>query len=141
MFTSVADAIATVVALDRLRWIAFAHVESDECGSMNQFLAAAPRAHVARGALGCQVSLDEMADRLPRPVADGEVLDLGGERVRHLDTPRVPHGWEARVIFEETTETLLYGDVFTHMGPARLWSRPTSSDRHRQPRTSSAPPA
>jgi flavorubredoxin len=116
MFASVADAIATVLPLDRLRWIAFGHVESDECGSMNQFLAAAPRAQVPHGALGCQVSLDEMADRPPRPLADGEVLDLGGKRIRHLDTPHVPHGWEARVIFEETTATLLCGDLFTHMG-------------------------
>jgi len=116
MFASVTEAIATVLSLDRLRWIAFGHVESDECGSMNQFLAAALGAQVAHGALGCQVSLDEMADRLPRPLADGEVLDLGGKRVRHLDTPHVPHGWEARVIFEETTATLLCGDLFTHMG-------------------------
>ena len=116
MFAPITEAIATVLPLDRLRWIAFGHVESDECGSMNQFLAAAPRAQVAHGALGFQVSLDEMADRPPRPLADGEVLDLGGKRVRHLDTLQVPHGWEARVIFEETTATLLCCDLFTHMG-------------------------
>ncbi len=57
-----------------------------------------------------------MADRLLGPLADGEVLDLGGKRVRHLDTPHIPHGWEARVIFEKTTVTLLCGDLFTHMG-------------------------
>jgi hypothetical protein len=62
------------------------------------------------------VSLDDLADRPPRPMADGEVLDLGGKRVRHLDTPHVPHGWEARVFFEETTSTLLCGDLFTHLG-------------------------
>jgi flavorubredoxin len=62
------------------------------------------------------VSLNDMADRPPRPLADGEVLDLGGKRVRHIDTPHVPHGWEARVLFEETTGTLLGGDLFTALG-------------------------
>lgn len=116
MFSSVADAIATVVPVERLRWITFGHVESDECGSMNQFLEAAPEAQVAHGALGCLVSLNEMAARPPRGLADGEVIDLGGLRVRHLDTPHVPHGWEARVLFEETTGTLLCGDLFSHFG-------------------------
>lgn len=116
MFDGVVEAIRTVLPVERLRWITFGHVESDECGSMNQLLAAAPAAQVAHGVLGCLVSLDEMADRPPRPLADGEVMDLGGKRVRHLDTPHVPHGWEARVLFEETTSTLLCGDLFTHMG-------------------------
>jgi glyoxylase-like metal-dependent hydrolase (beta-lactamase superfamily II) len=57
-----------------------------------------------------------MCDRPPRPLADGEVIDLGGKRVRHLDTPHVPHGWEARVLYEETTGTLLCGDLFSHVG-------------------------
>ena len=83
---------------------------------MNQFLAAAPRAQVAHGAIGCMVSLNDLCDRPPRPLADGEVIDLGGRRVRHIDTPHVPHNWEARVLFEETTATLFCGDLFTHAG-------------------------
>jgi len=116
MFPSVLEAITTLLPPQRLRWVTFGHVESDECGSMNEFLAVAPEARIAHGELGCMVSLNEMADRLPQPLADGEVIDLGGKRVRHLDTPHVPHGWEARVLFEETTETLLCGDLFTHLG-------------------------
>jgi flavorubredoxin len=108
--------VARVVPVDRLRWIAFGHVESDECGSMNEWLATAPNATIAHGALGCMVSIDDMADRPPRPLADGEVIDLGGKRVRHIDTPHVPHAWEARVLYEETTNTLLCGDLFTHLG-------------------------
>lgn len=116
MFSGIADAIETVVPVEQLRWITFGHVESDECGAMNIFLEAAPGAQVAHGAIGCLVSLNEMADRPPRPLADGEVIDLGGKRVRHIDTPHVPHGWEARVLYEETTNTLLCGDLFTHLG-------------------------
>jgi flavorubredoxin len=116
MFPLVAEAVARVVPVESLRWITFGHVEADECGSMNMWLTAAPQAQVAHGAMGCAVSLDDLCDRPPRPLADGEVIDLGGKRVRHIDTPHVPHGWEARVLYEETTGTLLCGDLFTQTG-------------------------
>jgi flavorubredoxin len=116
LFPLVAPAVARLLPVERLRWLSFGHVEADECGSMNQWLAAAPHAEVAHGAVGCMVSLNDMADRPPRPLADCEVLDLGGKRVRHLDTAHVPHNWESRVLYEETTGTLLCGDLFTHLG-------------------------
>ena len=116
MFPSVCEAIEQVLPVASLRWITFGHIESDECGSMNLFLAAALDAQVAHGALGCLVSLQEMADRPPLAMADGDVLDLGDKRMRHIDTPHVPHGWEARLLFEETTRTLLCGDLFTQLG-------------------------
>jgi flavorubredoxin len=116
MFPSISEAIERVMPVDRLRWIGFGHVESDECGAMNEFLAAAPDAQIAHGGLGCLVSINEMADRLPRPLDDGEVIEIGTKRVRHIETPHVPHAWEARVLYEETTGTLLCGDLFTHLG-------------------------
>ncbi len=116
MFPLFAEAFARVMPLERLRWISFGHVEADECGSMNQWLGAAPSSQVLHGQLACDVSLNDMADRLPRPMADDEVLDLGGKRVRFLHTPHVPHGWEAGVFYEETTGTLLCGDLFTAAG-------------------------
>ena len=116
MFPSISEAIERILPIDRLRWITFGHIESDECGAMNSLLAAAPHALVAHGALGCLVSVNEMADRAPRPLADGEIIELGTKRVRHLDTPHIPHAWEARVLYEETTNTLLCGDLFTHLG-------------------------
>jgi flavorubredoxin len=115
-FPSLAESIARITPLDRMRWITFGHVEADECGAMNELLAAAPHAEVAHGALGCLVSLNDLADRPPVPLADGQVLELGAHRVRHIDTPHVPHGWEARVLYEETTNTLLCGDLFTQLG-------------------------
>jgi len=116
MFPSVSEAAARVVPLERLRWITFGHVESDECASMNQWLAVAPHAEIAHGVIGCLVSINDMADRPPRQLADGEVMDLGGKRIRHIDTPHVPHAWEARVLHEETTNTLLAGDLGTNVG-------------------------
>ena len=116
LFPLVAEAVATVVPVESLRWLSFGHVESDECGSMNMWLAAAPRSQVAFGALGCDVSLNDMCDRPPRALADGEVIDLGSKRLRQISTPHVPHGWEAQVLFEETTRTLLCGDLLSHVG-------------------------
>ena len=116
MFPLVSEAAARIVPLESFRWITFGHVESDECGSMNDWLAAAPNAEVAHGAIGCLVSINDMADRPPRQLADGEVIDLGGKRVRHFDTPHVPHNWEARVLYEDTTNTLLCGDIGTMAG-------------------------
>lgn len=115
-FPALAEAVAHVTPVERLRWIGFGHVEADESGAMNQWLAAAPNAQVAHGALGCDISLNDMADRPPRALAQGEVLDLGGKRMRWLATPHVPHGWEAGVFYEETTGTLFCGDLLTHVG-------------------------
>lgn len=117
LFPLVSAAAARIVPLERLRWISFGHVESDESGSMNDWLAAAPRAEVVHGAIACMVSLDDLADRPPRALADGEVLDLGGKRVRWIDTPHVPHAWESGLMYEETTGTLFCGDLFTQAGP------------------------
>jgi flavorubredoxin len=116
MFPSVSAAVAAVIPIETLRWISFGHVESDECGSMNQWLAAAPRAQIVHGQTACMVSLNDLADRAPRAMADGETLDLGGRRVHWRDTPHVPHGWEAGVMFEETSRTLFCGDLFTQAG-------------------------
>ena len=116
LFPLVSAAVAKIMPIESLRWVSFGHVEADECGAMNQFLTVAPRAEVAHGMIACMVSLNDLADRKPRALANGEVLDLGGKRVRYVDTPHVPHGWEAGVLYEETTRTLLCGDLFTHVG-------------------------
>ncbi len=117
MFPLVREALARIVPPERLRWITMGHYEADECGAMNEWLAVSPQAEVAHGQIGCLVSLDDMADRPPRVLADGEVLDLGGgKRVRYLDTPHIPHGWDAGVLYEEASGTLLCGDLFTHIG-------------------------
>src|SRR5262245_25814921 len=116
LFPLVSEAVAKVMPLARLRWITFGHYESDECGAMNEWLAVAPHSQVAHGMTAVMVSLEDMASRAPRTLADGETIDLGGKRVRYIDTPHVPHGWEAGVLFEETAQTPFGGDLFSHPG-------------------------
>ncbi|HEY7687882.1 MAG TPA: MBL fold metallo-hydrolase [Dongiaceae bacterium] len=116
LFPLISAALARIMPLERLRWITIGHVEADECGSMNAWLAAAPRAQVAHGMIACMVSLEDLADRAPRRLTDGEVIDLGGKQVRYIDTPHVPHGWEAGLVHELTTNTLCCGDILTRLG-------------------------
>ena len=116
MHASIAAAVERVVPLAQLRYLSFGHVEADECGSLNLWLTAAPNAEIVHSRTACMVSLNDMADRAPRPLADGETIDLGGKRVRWIDTPHVPHGWEAGVLYEETGATLFCGDLLTHGG-------------------------
>ena len=123
MFPLLSAAVAQVIPLERLRWLSFGHFESDECGSMNEWLAAAPHAQVAHGMTGCMVSINDMAARAPRVLSDGEVIDIGGKRLRYIDTPHVPHGWDAGDLFEETSGTLFCGDLFTHTGNGAALTR------------------
>lgn len=116
IFPSVSSAVATVVAPESLRWLSFGHIEADESGAMNEWLALAPDATVLQGFIGCMVSLGDLADRAPRTLADEETLDIGGHTVQWFDTPHVPHGWEAGVMYDTTARMLFCGDLFTWLG-------------------------
>ena len=116
MFPLVREAIARVIPVERLRYVAFSHFESDECGALNALLAVAPRAVPVCGRVAALVSVEDFADRAPRPLAHGETIRLGKHEVRWLDAPHVPHGWETGFLFEDKTRTLLCGDLFTQGG-------------------------
>ncbi|MCC6713878.1 MAG: MBL fold metallo-hydrolase [Gammaproteobacteria bacterium] len=116
MFPLVHEAVASVLSPDRLRHIAFSHVEADECGSLNEWLVAAPQAAPVCSNVAAMVSIGDLADRPPRALADGEALSLGRHSVRWYDTPHLPHAWECGLLMEERTGTLLCGDLFTQGG-------------------------
>jgi flavorubredoxin len=116
MFPLVREAIAKVMPIERLRWISFSHVEADECGGLNDLLAAAPQALPLCGQVAAMVSINDLADRPARALADGESLSLGRRRVTWFDAPHVPHAWECGFLFESHTRTLLCGDLFTQPG-------------------------
>jgi flavorubredoxin len=116
LFPQVRGGIAAVMPVERLRWVSFSHVEADECGGLNELLAMAPKALPLCGQVAALVSIGDLADRPPTAMADGEVRRLGKRRVRWLDAPHLPHGWECGFLFEETTATLFCGDLFTQPG-------------------------
>jgi flavorubredoxin len=116
LFSLVREAIAQVMPVDRLRYISFSHVEADECGSLNEFLAAAPGAVPLCGRLAALVSINDLADRPARALGDGEAVRLGRHEVEWIDTPHLPHAWECGFLHERTTRTLLCSDLFTEGG-------------------------
>ena len=116
MFPLVSEAVASVMPVERLRYIAFSHVEADECGALNQWLAAAPQAMPVCSQVAAMTSITDMADRPPRALADAETLALGQHTVQWFDTPHLPHGWECGYLMEKKTRTLLCGDLFTQGG-------------------------
>ncbi len=116
MFPLVREAVSSVMPVEKLRYVAFSHVEADECGSLNEWLAAAPRVVPLCGRVAAMVSVEDIADRPPRAILDGETLSLGKHSVQWFDTPHLPHAWECGFLMEQHTNTLLCGDLFTQGG-------------------------
>ncbi len=116
MFPRVLEEVSRVIDPSRLRWVGFSHFEADECGALNDWLGVAPRAEPVCSVVGALVSVNDFSLRPARAMADGETLATGRRRFRFLQTPHVPHCWEAGLMFEETERTLLCSDLFTHVG-------------------------
>lgn len=120
MFPLTLAAISSVMAIEKLRFVAFSHVEGDECGALNKFLAVAPKALPLCSEIAALTSIGDLADRPPRALKDGETIDLGRHSVTWISTPHLPHAWECGHLFEETTKTLFCGDLFTQFGHQHL---------------------
>ncbi|MDM0110285.1 MBL fold metallo-hydrolase [Variovorax sp. J22R24] len=118
LFPLVSEAIGCLMSIERLRYVGLSHVEADECGAMNLFLAAAPHAVPLCGQVAAMVSMGDLADRPPRAIGDGEELALGAHTIRWFDMPHVPHGWECGLMMDTRTRTLFCGDLFTQSGPS-----------------------
>ena len=116
LFPLVRDAVASVMPVDKLRWVSFGHLEADETGSLVEWMAAAPAARPLCGRLGAMLSIEDAAGRAPRVLGDGETMAIGQKKVRWFDTPHVPHGWDAGLLLDTTTRTLFCGDLFTQAG-------------------------
>ena len=116
MHAEIREAVSKLISLSELRHISFSHFESDECGSINEWLAAAPKADVICSQVGARVNLNDFTGRQTRGLPDGGALATGKYRFRFCRTPHLPHGWDAGVLFEETQATLLCSDLFHQMG-------------------------
>ena len=131
LFPGILASLGQVMDPTRLRWVAFSHVEADESGALNDWLAVAPQAQPLCSQVAAMVSIDDLADRPPRALADGETLCLGRRTVRWVDAPHVPHNMECGYLFDETDRVLLCGDLFSQPGndvapitdsPASIWA-------------------
>jgi flavorubredoxin len=116
MFPLVREAIQAVMPVERLRYVGLSHFEADECGALNDVLAAAPSAVPVCGRIAALVSVNDVADRPPRALADGETLSLGRHQLQWFDTPHMPHGWECGLMLDTHTRTFFCGDLFTQPG-------------------------
>ena len=116
LFPTVREAVATILDPATIRWIGFSHFEADECGSLNEWLQIAPHAQPVCSMVGAMVSINDFALRPAKAMNDGEVLATGEHRFRFVQTPHVPHCWEAGLLFEETKGTLLCSDLFHQSG-------------------------
>ncbi|HJT21603.1 MAG TPA: MBL fold metallo-hydrolase [Nitrospira sp.] len=132
MFPPIRDAVARIMDPAALRWISFSHFESDECGALNEWLSIAPQAQAVCGLVGALVSVNDFTGRPARTLAHDEVLKTGRRRFRFRQTPHLPHNWEAGLLFEETTRTLLCSDLFTHAGDVEALTESDVVDRAKQ---------
>jgi flavorubredoxin len=120
MFPLVREAIDSVMPVEQLRYVGLSHFEADECGALNSFLAAAPNAVPVCSQIAAMVSIGDFADRAPRALADGEMLELGHHKIRWFDTPHMPHAWECGLMMDMTTRTFFCGDLFTQGGAGEV---------------------
>ncbi len=132
MFPLIRDAVARIIDPSTIRWLGFSHFEADECGSLNEWLEIAPTAEPVCSMVGALVSINDFATRPAKGMADGEVLHTGKYRFRLLHTPHVPHCWDAGLLFEEVTKTLLCSDLFHQNGDVESLTESSIMERVRQ---------
>lgn len=132
MFPLVRDAVSSLIDPSRIRWIGFSHFEADECGSLNEWLHLAPAAQPVCSLVGALVSINDFAIRPALGMTGGEILETGKHRFRFVQTPQVPHCWEAGLLFEETHGTLLSSDLFHQNGDVEPLTESDIIERTRQ---------
>jgi flavorubredoxin len=115
-YENVRKAIGEVIDPSSLAYVALLHWEGDENGSMDRFMADAPRAELVGSALSIALNARGFGvhDRV-RGFMDGETLDLGSHKLRFLETPHVHH-WDSMMVVEETTRSLFPADLFLQPG-------------------------
>jgi flavorubredoxin len=132
LFPVIKKAVAEVMDVSRLRWISFSHFEADECGALNEWLAVAPQAEPACGMIGALTSVNDFANRPAKILAAGETFTTGKYRYRYIATHQLPHGWDAGMLFEETTRLLFCSDLFHQNGDLEPITSSSLLERYRQ---------
>lgn len=132
MFPLVREGVEKVIDPAKLRWISWSHFEADECGSFHEWMAIAPHAQAACGMVGALVSANDFCGKECRILTPKDTLTTGQYRFRYYNTPQLPHGWDAGVLFEETQRTLFSSDLFHHDGDVEPLTSSSVLERVRQ---------
>jgi flavorubredoxin len=132
MFPVVREAVTRLIDPAGLRWISWSHFEVDECGALNEWLAAAPNALPVCGELGAMVNIADFSNRPPRALKPHEILATGRHRFRFVPTPHLPHGWDAGVLFEEADRVMLCSDLMHQLGDVEPMTTGDVVGRYRQ---------
>jgi flavorubredoxin len=131
-FPALYEAVARLIDPATLRWISWSHFEVDECGALNEWLAEAPNAIPVCGELGAMINIADFSNRPPRGLKPDEILGTGRHRFRFVQTPHLPHGWDAGVLFEETDRVLLCSDLMHQLGDVEPVTTGDVVGRYRQ---------
>lgn len=133
LFPTVLEAVSSLIDPEKLRWIGFSHFEADECGSLNEWKRVAPAATAVCSMVGKMVSVDDFSPENPaKGMVDGEEFSTGNHRFRFLQTPHVPHCWEAGLFFDTTTSVLFSSDLLHQNGDVEPITTESVSDRVRR---------
>ena len=131
LFDEVHQAVAKLIEPADLRWIGFSHFEPDECGSLNQWLQAAPRAQAVTSEVGAVVFIGDFADRAPLALKNDDTMSIGEHKLRFRHTPHLPHGWDASMLFDETNAVLFCSDLLHQMDDVEPTTESSVVDRYR----------
>jgi hypothetical protein len=131
LFAEVRDAVARVLPPEKVRHIAFSHHESDENGSLEDWLDVAPRARAVCSRVSAMVGNPDLGKgREVLGMGDGETICTGRRTLRWIEAPHVPHGWDCGFLTEVKARVLFCGDLLSQPG-----ARSGSHDRERHPRS------
>src|SRR5687767_1501084 len=133
LFPMVYDAVSKIIDPSTVRWVGFSHFEADECGSLNEWQEVAPQATGVCSMVGKLVSVDDFAQKNPaKGMVDGEEFSTGSHVFSFLQTPHVPHCWEAGMLFDTTSGVLFCSDVLHQNGDVEPLTFDSVTERARQ---------
>ncbi len=118
LFPLISDAVKRVVPLNKLRWTTCSHVEADESGALNQWLAAAPNAST----LFCSDLFTQMGPHTPTTESDiVEPAIAVSDRLPYMPpTALIEPTLRRLAALKPTTIALMHGPAFKGDGAAAL---------------------
>jgi flavorubredoxin len=109
LFEPLLEMVQKKLGSRHLDYIVFSHIESDESGAINKWLAHYPNAKVVCNKIA-NMNLEDFLLRPAQVLNDAEELLLGTKKLKLINTPHFPHNWDAHMWFESTQGILFSSD-------------------------------